>query len=434
MPEWRNWARDQRCTPERIEQPGTVDELCEAVRRASEQGMTVRAAGSGHSFTDIACTSGVMINIDRLDRVVGVDAESGLAKVEAGIGLRKMNEQLYAYGRAMENLGDIDKQSAAGAVCTATHGTGSGFRNISSQIEAVELVADGGELIEIDSSDPEALAAARVSLGALGVLTSITFRTVPAYTIRRVDSSLPLDEALERIDALADGSDHFEFYVFPHTRTALLRQSTRTDVKPRPKNRALEYANEVLIENYAVGALARLGRARPQWIPRLARLAERGFTGGEKIDRSYRVFASQRRIRFTEMEYAFPRRHAAEVVRRVLELAESPGLDVSFPIEIRFVAADEAPLSTAEGRDTCYVAVHMFEGMEWEPYFRGVEEIMDEYSGRPHWGKRHSKTAATLAERYPRWEEFQRVRARLDPAGRFRNDYTDRVLGPVTKT
>ncbi len=431
--EWRNWARDQRCTPARIERPESLGELSDVVRRAADDGLTVRAAGSGHSFTDIACTGGVMVDVSKMNRLLEVDPESGLAKVEAGIGLREMNERLYVdHGRSMENLGDIDKQSASGAVATATHGTGSSFRNISSQIEAVEVVIGDGSVVEIDGTDPEMLAAVRVSLGALGIMATITFRTVPAFTIRRVDSPLPLDETLERIDELADGSDHFEFYVFPHTETALLRKSERTDQEPRPKNRAAEWVDEVLLENYGMGLIARYGRMRPKAIPKLARLAERGFTGGEKVDRSYKVFASQRRIRFTEMEYAVPRRHAAEVLPKVISLAESPELAVSFPIEVRFVGADEAPLSTAEGRDTCYIAVHMFEGMPWEPYFRGVEEIMNGYGGRPHWGKRHFQTAETLADRYPKWEDFQRVRARLDPGGRFRNDYTDRVLGPAT--
>lgn len=431
MTQWRNWARDQVCTPARIEEPRAAGELADVVRRAAADGLPVRAAGSGHSFTDIALTEGVMVNVERMNRVLDVDPESGLAKVEAGIGLRDMNERLYDYGRAMENLGDIDKQSASGAVSTATHGTGSGFRNISSQIEAVELVTGDGSLVEIDSSDPEALAAARVSLGALGILATITFRTVPAFTIRRVDSPLPLAETLERLDELADGSDHFEFYVFPHTKTALLRQSQRTDEEPQPKNRLAEWFNDVLVENYAVGLLARYGRRRPKAIPRLARVAERGFTGGEKVDRSYRVFASQRRIRFTEMEYGIPREHAAEAVRRVLELASRPELGVAWPIEVRFVAADDVLLSASHERDTCYIAVHQDRRLDWESYFRGVEAIADDYDGRPHWGKRHFQTAETLAPRYPGWDEFQRLRSRLDPEGVFANAYTERVLGPV---
>ena len=430
--QWRNWAGDQRCLPTRIEAPANRAELVEAVARAGGEGLTVRAAGHGHSFTDIACTGGVMLDLRGLGRVLQVDADAGLVKVESGIGMRAMNEAIWGHGLALENLGDIDKQTISGAVSTATHGTGSRFRNISSQIQAMELVLDDGTLLELsEESDPDGIRAARVGLGALGIVATLTLRTVPAFSIRRLDSPHPLDEVLERIDDLADGSDHFEFYVFPHTRTALLRQSERTEESPRPKNPAARFATDVVAENWVMGAIARLGRASPTRIPRLARFVSGQLGRSTTLDRSYRVFASQRRIRFTEMEYAIPRRHAAEAVPRVLEAAERDEAGVGFPIEVRFVAADDSMLSPAHERDTVYIAVHQYRGMAWEAYFRAVEEVMNEYGGRPHWGKRHFQTAETLAERYPRWHDFASVRARLDPEGRFRNEYTDRVLGPA---
>jgi L-gulonolactone oxidase len=430
--EWRNWAGDQRCRPKRIERPDDRADLADAVRRATEAGDRVRVAGAGHSFTDIACTDGVMLDLSGLARILHVDGEAGLVRFEAGANLRDLNEALWGYGLALENLGDIDRQSVAGAVATATHGTGSRFRNISSLIEGMELVLADGTIRELTrQSDPELLAAARVGLGALGVVATITLRTVPAFTVRRVDSALPLDQTLERIDDLADGSDHFEFYVFPHTDRALLRQSERTDEEPKPPNPVSRYVQEVMIENWVLGAVARLGRAGPSRIPRLSRFVSSQLGDATKVDRSYRVFASERRVRFTEMEYAIPRRHAAEAVRRVLGAAEAADPPVGFPIEVRFVAGDDAMLSPAHERDTTYIAVHQFQGMAWEGYFRSVEEIMTGYGGRPHWGKRHFQTAETLAERYPRWADFAAARAQLDPGGSFSNDYTDRVLGPV---
>lgn len=430
--EWRNWAGDQRCLPARIERPASRGELVEAVKRAGEAGLMVRAAGAGHSFTDVACTGGVMLNLDRLNRVLDVDREAGLVQVEAGIGLRTLNETIWGHGMALENLGDIDRQTIAGAVSTATHGTGARFRNLSSLVAGMELVLPDGTLFDVsEASDPDALRAARVGLGALGVIATLTLRTIPAFTVERVDSPLPLEETLGRIDDLADGSDHFEFYVFPHTDVALLRQSTRTDERPKPRSRAAEFALEVGVENWLIGALFRLGRRAPSRIPQLARFVSRRLGKSTKVDRSYRVYASQRRVRFTEMEYAIPRRHAAEAVNRVLEAAQGADPPVGFPIEVRFVAGGEAFLSPAHDRDTCYIAVHQFEGMAWEAYFRSVEAIAGEYGGRPHWGKRHFQTAATLAERYPRWDDYQAVRARLDPGGQFRNEYLDKVLGPV---
>jgi L-gulono-1,4-lactone dehydrogenase len=430
--EWRNWAGDQRCLPARIEKPASLAELVSLVTAAAEEGVGVRAVGHGHSFTDIACTGGVLIDPRGLARVLDVDAEAGTVKVEAGIGLRAMNEAIWGHGLALENLGDIDKQTISGAISTGTHGTGSRFRNISSQVVAMELVLADGTLHEVsEEADPDGLRAARIGLGALGIIATVTLRTVPAFTIRRLDSPLPLDEALERIDDLADGSDHFEFYVFPHTRTALLRQSERSNEDPKPKNAVSRFATEVVAENWAMGAISRLGRARPERIPQLAQFVSRQLGRSTTVDRSYRVFASQRRIRFTEMEYAIPRRNAAEAVTRALGAAEQAEPGVGFPIEVRFVASDDSMLSPAHDRDTTYIAVHQYKGMPWEPYFRAIEEIMDSYGGRPHWGKRHFQTAETLAERYPRWADFLEVRARLDPGGTFANEYTDRVLGPA---
>jgi FAD-linked oxidoreductase len=430
--EWRNWAGDQGCVPAAIERPGTRAELIDAIRRAQAGGRSVRAVGSGHSFTDIACTDGVMLRLERLNRVLDLDRASGLVRVEAGIVLRDLGEALDTYGLALENQGDIDRQTLAGAISTATHGTGARFRSMSAQVEAAELVLADGSVAELDAdSDLDGLQAARASLGALGIVYAVTLRTVPAFTVRRVDHPAPLEETLDALDELVEASDHFEFYALPHTETAVLRESERIDGPPRPSSRATEFAQEVVLENWLIEGYARLCRSFPSRTPALGRVLADLVRRTVKVDRSHRVYASHRRVRFTEMEYAIPREHAAEAVRRVLELVEREGLLVSLPIEVRFVAADDVLLSPSHGRETCYIAVHMYRGVEWEPYFRGVGRIMDSYGGRPHWGKRHFQTADTLAPRYPRWEEFQRVRSRLDPEGRFANAYTDRVLGPA---
>ncbi|HET9121517.1 MAG TPA: D-arabinono-1,4-lactone oxidase [Solirubrobacterales bacterium] len=435
MAEWRNWAGDQSCVPTRIERPRDRGDLIEWVKRAGDRGLTVRAVGSGHSFTDVACTGGVLFELGGLDRVLDVQRDSGLVKVEAGIGLRPLSELIWGHGMALENLGDIDKQTISGAIATATHGTGGRFRNISSQIEAMELVLPDGTLLEVSATtQPDLLPAVRVGLGALGVIATVTLRTVPAFTVRRTDSPQPLNETLERLDELVDGSDHFEFYVFPHTDVALHRQSERTDEPPNPRHAAVEFGQEVVLENWVMGAIARAGRRLPSKIPGLSRFVASRLAKSVKTDRSYRVFASRRLVRFTEMEYAIPRRHATEAIPRVLEAAERADPPVGFPIEVRFVAADDSMLSPAHDRDTCYIAVHQYQGMAWESYFRSVESIMDSYGGRPHWGKRHFQTAATLAERYPRFEDFLAARNRLDPEGTFRNQYLDRVLGPPTRS
>ena len=429
--DWANWAGDQRCAPAAIERPGSLDELRATVARAAAAGRRVRASASGHSFSDIALTDGVMVRLDGLTRTLGFDRSSGLFKVEGGVVLAELNRALDAHGVAFENLGDIDRQSVAGSIATGTHGTGERFQNVSAQIAGLELVTAGGDVVEVSERDTETLRAARIGLGALGVVYSVTVRTVPAFTLDRLDSPKPLAETLERLDELNAGSDHFEFYVFPHTELALCRESRRTDEPPRPRHPAAVFVQEVVLENWVGSLFAIAARLFPSQAPRLSRLASRGVGRSRKVDRSYKVFASQRHIRFTEMEYGIPREHAREAIERVLEVANSPAHGVAFPIEVRFVASDDSLLSPAHERDTCYIAVHHDTKLDWPGYFGEVEEIAASYGGRPHWGKRHTRTASELAPLYRRWDEFQRVRARLDPDGVFANAYTDRVLGPV---
>ena len=429
---WNNWAGDQSCRPTAIERPGSIDELAAAVATAGKRGVPLRVVGAGHSFSDIACTDGALLSLDRLARVLDIDRTSGLVRVEAGITIRELSRQLDAHGLAMENLGDIDVQTIAGAISTATHGTGARLRNISAQVvELTLLLADGSALVCSAEHEAEVFRAARVGLGALGVIVEVTLRCVPAFTLRGRDAPAPLAQTLERFDELVRDNDHFEFFVFPHTDTALTRTNNRTDEPPRPRGRLAAYTNDVVLTNHAFGLICRAGRRMPRRIPQLNRLVTRLAGSSERVDRSAEIFASPRLVRFTEMEYALPREHTPQAVRSVLEMIERRGFAVPFPIEVRTVAPDDAFLSTAAGRESGFVAVHMFRGMEWRPYFQAVERIMDELGGRPHWGKRHFQTAATLRGRYADWDRFQAVRARLDPHGRFANEWTSRVLGPI---
>jgi FAD-linked oxidoreductase len=430
---WRNWAGDEACLPAAIERPASVEDLVAIMARAAALGQRVRMAGAGHSFSDIACTDGRLVLLDRMRRVLDVDRSRGLVRVQGGITIRELNRELAGHGLALENLGDIDVQSIAGAISTATHGTGARLRNIPSQVVALTLVLADGSLLECsEDRDPDVFLAARVALGALGVVAEVTLRCVPAFTLHARDAPAPLAQTLERFEELALGNDHFEFFVFPHADTALTRTNNRSEAPARPRGRVSAYANDVLLTNHAFELLCRLGRRMPGRIPEINRLVTRVAGSSERVDRSDLIFASPRLVRFTEMEYALPRERTPEAVRRVLELVEREAFAVPFPVEVRAVAADDAFLSTACGRDSGYVAVHMYRGMEWQPYFRAVEAIMVALEGRPHWGKRHFQTAATLRPRYPGWDRFQAVRRRLDPEGRFANAWTDRVLGPVS--
>ena len=429
--EWVNWAGDQRCRPARIARPGDRAELVEAVAGAAAAGRRVSVAGSGHSFTEAALCEGTMIDVGALSGVEDADPASGLVRVGGGTVLAELNEALAGLGLAMENLGDIDRQTIAGAISTGTHGTGARLRNISAQVEGIELVIADGSLRDLGAAAyPELLRAARVGVGALGAIASVTLRCVPAFTLERVDRPLPREEVLDTFDERAGVHDHFELFTFPYADGALVLERNRTEGPPRPRGRATAFLNDVVFENWALGALSATGRALPGRIPALSRLADRLASGSRTVDRSDRVFANERRVRFTEMEYGIPREHAAEAARRVIEWVRENRYPVFFPIEMRVAAGDDASLSPSHERDTAYIAVHQYRGMEWRPYFEAVEAIMDSYGGRPHWGKRHFQTAATLAPRYPAWAEFQRARDELDSGRTFTNEYAERVLGP----
>ena len=427
---WTNWTGDQACRPAALEKPNTVQDVKDALERAAARRWTVRAVGAGHSFNDAVLTDGLQLSLENMNRVVGHDRASGLVRVEAGISIRALNEELHARGLALENLGDIDVQSLAGATATGTHGTGIKLRNISASLDSIELVTSDGSVLELNErTDGDAWRAARINLGALGVVTAMTLRTVPAFSLRAVDKAEPLDRVLATLDERIASHDHFEFYMFPYSGYAMTRTNDRVDQPPRARSKASAWLHDVFLVNTIFGLVCRTGRRFHRAIPTLNRVSARLSGGGERVDLSYRVFASPRLVKFTESEYAIPREDCVEAVRDVKRMIERNRYDVPFPLEVRFQASDDAYLAPTFGRETCHISAHMFEKMEWRPYFAAFEKLMDELGGRPHWGKRHFQTAKTLEPRYPEWQKFQAVRKRLDPEGRFANEHIRRVLG-----
>jgi FAD-linked oxidoreductase len=430
---WSNWAGIYSCNPRTIESPESEEQIVAIVRAAAGRGERVKVVGSGHSFTDIACTEGCLIKLDRYNKVLEVDREARTVAVQAGITILQLSNVLAQFGLAMENMGDVGYQTISGAISTATHGTGERFRNISSQVVAVSMVLASGEVMQCSAdTEPDVFKAAQVSLGSIGVLSTVTLRCVPAYNVRSVQEPHHLDELLERFDELAASNDHFEFFWWPHTELAQAIANNRT-LEPAPENRRRAgfgaYVNDILLENHAFGMIQRAAQVRRSWIPQLAGFTARTMGRKEITDRSDRVFANERLVRFAEMEYAVPRDQLVQVVREIRSMIERTGFLISFPVEVRAVAQDDIPLSPAYGRPTGYVAVHVYNKFEYEPYFREVEAIMNAHEGRPHWGKLHFQTAATLKPRYPMWYQFIAVRRRLDPTGMFSNLYIDRVLG-----
>lgn len=429
---WTNWAGNQSCAPTAIRRPSSEEELVAIVKEAAAAGTRVKCVGAGHSFTPIACTDGTLVDLSGYGRVLGHDAEARTITVQAGISLSALCEELDARSLALENMGDIAYQSIAGATATATHGTGWHFGNLSSRIVGLRVIAGDGSIIDASASEnPEVLAGARVGVGALGIVSTLTLQAVGAFRLHAIEEPMRVDEILGDFDGYMSSADHVEFYWVPHTGWALTKRNRRTDEPATPRSKAKEFVDDLLLTNVGFGALCRIGRRKPSWIPRMAKILP--STGRiEYTDRSDRVFTSPRRVKFYEMEYAIPRDDIPEALNRVRRLVDEAGIQLSFPVEVRVVAPDDIPLSTAHGRATGYIAVHVYQGTPYDAYFQGVERIMDSYGGRPHWGKMHFQRAETLSGRYPRWDEFQALRRRLDPEGRFTNQYLERVLGPVT--
>jgi FAD-linked oxidoreductase len=432
---WRNWAGTATATPARWARPRSEAEILTAVKDAAAAGLPVRALGSGHSFTSIAATSGVALDLSGWTGVIAADTRSGLVTAKSGTSLRALNAELGAFGLAMANLGDIDAQTLAGALSTGTHGTGARLGGLATQIEALELVlADGTPATCSATVRPDLFAAARVGLGALGVITTVTLRCVPAFTLTADERPMPTDEVLEQFDELATANDHFEFYWFPYGRQALVKRNNRhaadgSDAVAGPLPGWRRFWEFEVMENAAFGTVCRVGRARPALIPRLNRLSSAALTARSYADVSHRVFVTPRRVRFVESEYAVPReslRHVLAELRRAVPSLADP---VMFPVEIRVAAADDIWLSTASGRDSAYIAIHQYTGLPYREYFDRFESIVAEVDGRPHWGKMHSLDAARLRPLYPHFDDFRRVRDEVDPERRFGNGYLTRVLG-----
>jgi L-gulono-1,4-lactone dehydrogenase len=430
VPRWQNWAGNQAAAPRRVITPRSAAEVADAVALAARDGLPVRMTGSGHSFTAAAATSGVMLRPGGLRAIRSVDEEAGQVTVEAGCRLRDLNEALYARGLALANMGDIQEQTVAGAIQTGTHGTGRDLGGIAAQVTALEMVlADGSVVCCSADQSAELFQAARIGLGALGVLTAVTLRVVPAFLLTAREEPMSWAEVIARLDELASANEHFEFYWFPHTDGCLTKRNNRSDGPPRPLPRWRHQLDDEFLSNTLFGATCRLGQRFPAVIPAINGVATKALGARTYTDAAYRVFTSPRRVRFKEQEYAIPREHLAGALTAIRDLFSRHTWRISFPIEVRIAPGDDVWLSTAYGRSTAYVAVHVFRTAPHEEYFREVESVMTALGGRPHWGKLHTRDAAYLRGVYPRFADFVTLRDKLDPDRRFANPYTEQVLG-----
>jgi FAD-linked oxidoreductase len=428
---WTNWAGNQSARVRRVAAPASTREVAAVVRDAAANGLTVKPVGTGHSFTPAAVTDGVLIRLDHLTRLRCADKSSGLVTVEGGMPLWRFNELLAEQRLALSAMGDIQAQTVSGAIGTGTHGTGRDTASIAARVAGLELVLADGSVVACSAAEhPELFEAARIGVGAIGVITAVTFRTEPSFLLAAREEPMRFEAVLESFDQLWRDNDHFGFWWFPHTRGAAVKRYNRTAGPAAPLSRTRAWLEDEFLSGTVFAGVCRVGRAAPRAIPAINRMAAKTLPARTYTDRSDKVFTSPRRFKFVEMEYALPRAAAVPALREVQRMIADSGLRISVPIEVRTAPADELWLSTAYGRDTVYLAFHVFEGVNPAEYFEYAESIMVAYDGRPHWGKLHTRDHEYLASAYPRFADFLTVREKADPDRLFANGYTKRIFGP----
>jgi len=426
---WKNWSGYVECPQTPVRTPDDATQLSQLLADAARDGQSVRVAGAGHSFSPLVASDGVIVSLDRMQGIVDVDAATNVARVQAGTRLYALGAALAERGLAMENLGDINVQSIAGATSTGTHGTGLGFGNLATQIAAMKfMTADGREVVASPAENPELFAGGRIALGALGVLSELSLRLVPAFRLRLERGGMDLEDCLAQADALVAANRSFEFYWLPHTESVLTKTWNVTDA-PVDESGFGRWVSDVLLENTAFGALCKLGRAVPSWCPPLSRFCASMISRSEQVDASWSMLSTVRQVRFNEMEWSLPADRGAGALREIKALIARREFPLMFPLEYRWVKGDDLWLSPNFGRDSVHISVHQFVGMPFERYFDAVQAICLAHGGRPHWGKVHSLKAAQLSRLYPRWDDFLALRERMDPQGRFLTPYLRGLFG-----
>ena len=432
-PVWSNWAGNQFAHPAAVLAPRSTQEVRDVVHDAAAAGRRVRPVGTGHSFTGLAVTDGVLLSVEHLSGVTAVDRESGRVRVLGGTPLHVLNLALDAFDLALPNLGDIDRQSISGAIATGTHGTGVRRHGIASAVSGLRLVLADGSVLRCSAHEhPDVFQAARVGLGALGVVTEVELQCVPAFRLRARERGESLSAVLERVQAEADAHDHLDLHWFPHTDRVLVKRNDRVpdDDPGQPLAPWRARLDDDLLSNRLFEVVNRVSARWPAVVPRLNQATSRVLGSREYTDASWRVFCSAREVRFRESEYAVPRAAVVEVVRAVQDWVDRHDAGLPFPVEIRFLGGDDVWLSTDYQRDSAYIAVHQYHRMDDGGLFAAFEAIVAEHQGRPHWGKLHTLGRERLGELYPRFPDFLSVRDRLDPQRLFGNDHLTRLLGP----
>ena len=424
---WTNWGRNFVCRPAELCTPASVEDVVAIVRAAREAGRGIRPVGAGYSYTRLVQTDDIMISLDRWTGVESIDRD-GLATVRAGTRLGPLVRELAARDRAMENLGDIDRQTVAGAIATSTHGTGVTLGTLSTHVAGLELVTAGGQVLTLTPADGDLFRAAAVSLGALGIVTRVTLRTQPLYWLhvrRRRDT---FDAAVRDLETSVRANRNYEFFWFPKSPLVYSKSMNLSGRRTGGGRTAKRWISDIVNENAAVWAMCEINRRWPSARDRILDLAGGLVPQDESVQRADAAYATERLVVHQELEYAVPAGRAAATLVELDDRLRRFPTRTLFPVEVRFTRADDLLLSPATGRDVAYIAVHTYWKEDHEEFFDAAEDVFRAAGGRPHWGKMHSLKAADLEALYPAALTFDRLRRRLDPSGMFENGYLRRVL------
>ncbi len=425
----KNWSGFLQWSPVEIFYPSTENEIIDIVKKANEQGKKIRIIGSGHSFTPLSSTDDFLISLDKFAGVISINKDKNQAIVKAGTKLNVLNDLLFRDGLALENMGDIDVQSIAGAISTGTHGTGTAFGNISTQVIAIKFINGLGEVVECSlSNNLETFKAAQVSLGTLGILTELTIQCIPAYNLFLSVDKATLEDVLLEYQKLNENNRHFEFYWFPNTPYVMTKKVNVTTASPDTSS-FKTYMQEHVLENYGFKLVCEIAHKFPSSTRKVSNFSASLIDKHVKTNHSHKVFSTPRIVRFNEMEYNVPVESYLEVKKELVNWINRHNYDVMFPIENRFVKGDDIYLSPAYKRDSAYIAVHVYNKKSFKKYFDALESIFKAHNGRPHWGKMHTQTAADLQSRYPMFEKFKAIRSTQDPNELFLSPYLESIFG-----
>ena len=425
---WINWSGSVKCNPREILMPESQQEIISIIQNCMVQKSSIRVVGSGHSFTELVATSGTLVSLDLLKGITSDIKADNVATVFAGTKLQWLGKKLLELNLAQENLGDIDVQSLAGAISTGTHGTGIKLGSVSNQIKEITLLTANADVIVCSESiNSDIFKAAQISLGTLGIITEIKLQLLPAYKLKYVKGKTTLDECLYNIENYKTENRNFEFYWFPNTNIVQTKSMNITDEKIM-KRSFFKYFNDIILENVVFKLLSELCRIFPFLCKAVSKISAAAISTGVDINFSAKIYATPRFVKFQEMEYSFPANNVVAILNEIRECINTSYFNVHFPIEVRFVKADNIYLSPAFQRESVYIAIHMYKGMEYKKYFEAIENIFKKYDGRPHWGKIHTRTAKDFSQLYPMWDKFQDIRMQLDPEGLFMNDYLKKIM------